>query len=524
MPKRKASESPTNSKRRRSFLDIVDENPAPQHHIKEYNKEFPPLHSAKSDHEKSSDLEKDVNSKQNLINNSSKGNESNLNNFTDKNIEQENENQQHLQNSPSELAEKTSDTKLQIIRRLAGRIPPPIHGLDLHFLEIYGMLERSVTMGEGNSCLLVGPRSTGKTLLVNAAIEKLEKNYNGQFIAIRLSGFEQTDERMVFREICRQIDRVLARDGSEDYYEKLERSSIAECFQALLDIMDPPYAGSDEEDNGDESSRASSVAVVIVLDEFDRFAVSSRQTVMYNLFDLAQSSKTPVAFLCVSSTASSRDQFEKRVRSRYSQRILTFTHAHNQDQFWAIARSIITDPGMPMEWETALDSLYKNQNSNLYRLVQEIYWTSKDMRELCDRLIGPVSRSPPSGLVDRLITLPPDSAPGFLALRDLSDLELSLLICGARVEVQMACDALNFNIVYTEYEKMSKESMKGFKVWSRDVARTAWEWLEDKRLIVPMDLKAYVRGSDALMKLELNLIDLGNGVPSEHVLKKWTRL
>lgn len=78
----------------------------------------------------------------------------------------------------------------------------------------------------------------------------------------------------------------------------------------------------------------------------------------------------------------------------------------------------------------------------------------------------------------------------------LSELELSLLICAARVEIKYDSDTFNFNVVYDEYVKMAKElhreraatlssvdATSGYRIWSRDVARAAWEKLESVELV-----------------------------------------
>lgn len=84
-------------------------------------------------------------------------------------------------------------------------------------------------------------------------------------------------------------------------------------------------------------------------------------------------------------------------------------------------------------------------------------------------------------------------------IEGLSELELSLLICAARVETKYESDTFNFNVVYDEYVKMAKEFRKertaalsnpetgqsggGYRIWSRDVARAAWERLENMELV-----------------------------------------
>lgn len=61
-------------------------------------------------------------------------------------------------------------------------------------------------------------------------------------------------------------------------------------------------------------------AVVIILDEFDLFVTHPRQTLLYNLFDIAQARKAPVAVLGLTTKVDVTEMLEKRVKSRFSHR------------------------------------------------------------------------------------------------------------------------------------------------------------------------------------------------------------
>lgn len=135
---------------------------------------------------------------------------------------------------------------------------------------------------------------------MDTALDKLKEKYNDQFITIKLSGFSQGDDKMALREICRQFDVELSKDFNEEEYDGLEKKSMSETLQALLDLLDPQPAPLPENEEG-EVPEPSPVAVVIILEEFDRFTQLSRQTLLYNLFDLAQSSRTPLAVIGVTS-------------------------------------------------------------------------------------------------------------------------------------------------------------------------------------------------------------------------------
>ena len=67
---------------------------------------------------------------------------------------------------------------------------------------------------------------------------------------------------------------------------------------ALLSILsDPADFGETEE----------SISIIIILDNFDGFCEQPRQTLLYNLFDIAQSKKAPI---CVIGATRRVDAFE----------------------------------------------------------------------------------------------------------------------------------------------------------------------------------------------------------------------
>jgi origin recognition complex subunit 4 len=74
--------------------------------------------------------------------------------------------------------------------------------------------------------------------------------------------------------------------------------------------------------------------ILIILEEFDLFAMHPKQTLLYNLFDLVSSSKkTPMAIIGLSCRWDAIELLEKRVRSRFSNRQLSLSLPENFSQF-----------------------------------------------------------------------------------------------------------------------------------------------------------------------------------------------
>ena len=79
-------------------------------------------------------------------------------------------------------------------------------------------------------------------------------------------------------------------------------------------------------------------SVIFVLDEFDLFAAHPRQTLLYNLLDVAQARKAPVVVLGVTTRIDVVDFLEKRVKSRFSHRQVYVPLPKSSSAFWDVCR------------------------------------------------------------------------------------------------------------------------------------------------------------------------------------------
>lgn len=81
-----------------------------------------------------------------------------------------------------------------------------------------------------------------------------------------------------------------------------------------------------------------SQSVIFIIDEFDLFATHPRQTLLYNLFDIAQSRKAPIAVLGCTTRLDVVEMLEKRVKSRFSHRYIYLSLPKNLAAFWQVCR------------------------------------------------------------------------------------------------------------------------------------------------------------------------------------------
>jgi origin recognition complex subunit 4 len=85
----------------------------------------------------------------------------------------------------------------------------------------------------------------------------------------------------------------------------------------------------------------SSTPLVFILDRFDMFAEHTNQILLYNLFDIAQSQQTPICVIGVSGKLDSINMLEKRVKSRFSHRIIDLYPLESLECFHEIAKSAL---------------------------------------------------------------------------------------------------------------------------------------------------------------------------------------
>jgi len=392
--------------------------------------------------------------------------------------------------------------KTIVLGKLSQKRTIPLTGLKEEYGKVYQLVEATVTAGESNSMLLIGARGSGKTALVNKVIDELSKNQKDNFYAVRLNGFIHTDDKLALREIWRQLGREM--EVEEDEGKGLAKS-YADTLAVLLSILSHPNESQTSND-GDAVAKS----VVFVMDEFDLFASHPRQTLLYNLLDIAQSRKAPIAVLGLTTRIDVSEGLEKRVKSRFSHRYVHIGLPRTLSAFMDIVKSAIgletdelrfdertsllsgiheahtsakkrkgrtvvaseTDPLVLWNASVAVSTrnaihplqltLYNQalitDSSFLRTQIQPIYSTTKSIPSLLTSLIPAISHLhhptfPATALRPTLTLLPPPST--LALLPSLSECALALLIAAARLTLLHATDALTFGLAHAEYAALA---------------------------------------------------------------------
>ncbi|XP_013372905.1 PREDICTED: origin recognition complex subunit 4 isoform X3 [Chinchilla lanigera] len=152
-----------------------------------------------------------------------------------------------------------------------------LFGVQVQYKHLLELLKRTAVHGESNSVLIVGPRGSGKTMLISHALKELMEieEVSENVLQVYLNGLLQINDKIALKEITRQLHL-------ENVVGDKVFGSFAENFSFLLEALK-------------KGDRTSSCPVIFILDEFDLFAHHKNQTLLYNLFDISQSAQTPVA-------------------------------------------------------------------------------------------------------------------------------------------------------------------------------------------------------------------------------------
>ncbi|KAA8893428.1 origin recognition complex subunit 4 C-terminus-domain-containing protein [Sphaerosporella brunnea] len=412
--------------------------------------------------------------------------------------------------------------KHHILAKVMGRKRLDLVGIDEEYSHVYQLLEQTVTAGEGNSMLIIGARGSGKTALVETALSSLTELHSGEFHVVRLSGLVQTDDKLALREIWRQLGVEMELDESE----QPKTTNFADTLQSILAILSHPdeiQAQSEDVDGiEDQDPARTATAVVFILDEFDHFALHPRQTLLYNLFDIAQAKKAPIAVLGLTCKVNVVDSLEKRVKSRFSHRTVHLKLPNSLDSFWNVVKE-----GLSVDVATAStmgeyasvwnDEYLENlkETKEFASLLCSVYATSKTVAPIFNAAIlalSSITTSSPFPAATAYVRALAPPASNLELLPSLSDIQIALIICAARLEVLRDTETVNFEMVWHEYEELVKKTkVPGTpgaggtvgKNWSKAIATGAWEGLEKMGLVV-----AISGGGRRLWRVDVGLMEI----------------
>ncbi|KAJ8794354.1 hypothetical protein J1605_019016 [Eschrichtius robustus] len=281
-----------------------------------------------------------------------------------------------------------------------------------HLIEL---LKRTAIHGESNSVLIIGPRGSGKTMLINHALKELMEveEMSENVLQVHLNGLLQINDKIALKEITRQLNL-------ENVVGDKVFGSFAENLSFLLEALK-------------KGDRTSSCPVIFILDEFDLFAHHKNQTLLYNLFDISQSAQTPVAVIGLTCRLDILELLEKRVKSRFSHRQIHLMNSFGFPQYLKIFKEQLSLPAVfpgkifAEKWNENVQMLALNRVTPSHPFM-----TAADLME-----------------ANQLCSM--DSKANIV--HGLSVLEICLIIAMKHLNDIYEEEPFNFQMVYNEFQK-----------------------------------------------------------------------
>ncbi|KAK7748571.1 origin recognition complex subunit 4 [Cytospora paraplurivora] len=436
-----------------------------------------------------------------------------------------------------------------LLDRCTGRRRITLRDQDEAYDKTFQLVEQTVLAGEGNSMLIIGARGCGKTTLVDSVLSDLGTEHKDNFHVVRLNGFIHTDDKLALKDIWRQLGKEM--EVEDELIGKT--NNYADTLASLLALLSHPSEITEAEDG------ITSKSIVFIIDEFDLFATHARQTLLYNLFDVAQARKAPIAVLGLTNKIDVVESLEKRVKSRFSHRYAYLSLSKTLPAYWDVCRQglIVDDEDAKSEgldtslegftnfheyWTKKIDTLYRSQPFKDH--LEYHYFSTKSVPAFLNSCVLPLAGLSVTNLslsfapaASMGLTIdPPDSK--LHLLESLSELDLSLLISAARLDIVAHTDTVNFAMAYDEYTTLiGRQRVQsatagmlamggGVRVWGRGIAESSWERLVSLELLLPTGMGA--RGSHGgiegrMWKVDVTLEEIPTAVKLNAIHARWCR-
>ncbi|KAJ7180135.1 origin recognition complex subunit 4 C-terminus-domain-containing protein [Mycena crocata] len=377
------------------------------------------------------------------------------------------------------------------------------------FKQLADLLKGTVIRGEGNSCLLIGPRGSGKTRIADQCISNLLERP----IIIRLCGWSQQSDRLAMREIAYQLSQQTGKSFLAAPDEAMpEMELVDDEPNPFLDTSNPVTMSLPPSSHLPALiSLLPTLArpTVVILDGFDLFAQHPRQSLLYCLLDTVQSCRAGagskgIAVIGMTTRIDTINLLEKRVKSRFSGRMLR-TAPPSQSQDWMkLARRILGSriktnreldeiDGWQQRWEDGVRAFLDDEVT--ISVLKETFSVTKDVRALARLLtsvaiqLSPSSPFPTSAqLVSAIATQ--RTRDRFPLLHTLPYPSLCLLIACVHAETA-GQPTFTFEMIHEKVRDQIRAStsapveFNGNSIGMAKCSRPAFEALVSARILAP---------------------------------------
>ncbi|KAK4534537.1 hypothetical protein CDCA_CDCA02G0562 [Cyanidium caldarium] len=332
-----------------------------------------------------------------------------------------------------------------------------------------------------HSALVLGPPSGGKSAVVLTALQRLARRLRRPPACVYLCGsMHGADELAAYRAIAAQLQAALptpmAADGAVDAHSLVDCLGIIQrCLRRLGVVL--AAATATEADAASVDEPVSAYGAVFVLDAFDEFAASApssaspvvsrpqQQQLLYNLLNFFSSDSSPPGFVIgMTRRVDTLDLLEKRVRSRFSQKVLYAMAPANVEEVVQHVRQRLdvdgsgSDPGAAVA-RRVLAAL--EGDAAVHALAQSQWRDRRQVKPFLRAVALAIGSTHRQGMTDAAsvahclrdaLTLVHRADERAQALRSVSALELGLLVAHHRLVQVQKLDAPCFQQVHREYQ------------------------------------------------------------------------
>uniref|UniRef100_A0A5F9DHB9 Origin recognition complex subunit 4 n=1 Tax=Oryctolagus cuniculus TaxID=9986 RepID=A0A5F9DHB9_RABIT len=350
-----------------------------------------------------------------------------------------------------------------------------LFGVQVQYKHLIELLKRTAIHGESNSVLIIGPRGSGKTMLINHALKELMEigEASENILQVHLNGLLQINDKIALKEITRQLNLENA-VGDKVF------GSFAENLSFLLEALK-------------KGDRTNSCPVIFILDEFDLFAHHKNQTLLYNLFDISQTAQTPVSVIGLTCRLDILELLEKRVKSRFSHRQIHLMNSFGFPQYVKIFKEQLS---LPAEFPDKVFAEKWNENVQMLAL---------------NRVTASHPFVTPADLMEANQLCSMDSKANIV--HGLSVLEICLIIAMKHLNDIYEEEPFNFQMVYNEFQKFIQRKAHSVYNFEKPVVMKAFEHLQQLELIKPIERTSVNSQREyQLMKLLLDNTQIMNAL------------
>lgn len=417
--------------------------------------------------------------------------------------------------------------KNHVLEKLYGyRSPSQVIGLDSEFDQVFSALKNTVVQKRGYQCLLLGASATGKTMLVNKALERLAVEHANEYILVRINGLIHPDDKIALRSIAQQLD-VVIKTGDDS----IESVKMSQTMFNLNTLFESASLSNDPE---------SKLSVVFVVEEFQKYC-QMHQVLAYELLNLSQTCTFGVAFIGTSRRSNLIELLEKRNRSRINANSIMLSKPRSIADLTAIANSLlaIDDEKLVTEFPNEVKQYRKflespTAKSSIDAAVKNVFYTTNSAHHLCSQLQPLILDL--TDLEDQdLMTF--GSAESLITdYNNVAELDWAILICAARALTKLNTPTVNLVIVmdewravasYTHIERYSTHAVTtletpGSTKSSLLLARHAWDRLRKLGFFQPLHNTDDTHSELTMFVPEFDLEDIKAILPRTYSLYSWT--